>query len=114
MTKTVKPLSSITTYREATPQNPKAAFKGPRMVTDFSQNIALIPDRNPKVLVEATNKHSGSHQRQTMNASGMSACSSHISIGGSPDQPLRVYRSGDVSRPKPGRGVTKPSFQKGK
>jgi hypothetical protein len=85
------------------------------MVTDFSQNIALIPDRNHKVLVEATNKHSGAHQRQTMNASGRSAHALHdISVGGSPDQPLRVYRTGDVSKPKPGRGVTKPNFQKGK
>jgi hypothetical protein len=85
------------------------------MVTDFSINQSVIPDRRPNSLVEATNSYSDSSQTQTMNRSGRSAHTlDNISIGGSPDQPLRVYESGDVSRPKPGRGVTKPSFQKGK
>ena len=114
-TKTVKPLSSITTYRERVPTNPMAAFKGPRMVADFSINQSIIPDRKTTVLVEATNSHNGSSQTQTMNRSGRSAhVSGHISVGGSPDQPIRVYKSGDVSRTPRGSGTTKPTFRKGK
>ena len=114
-TKTVKPLSSITTYRERVPTNPMVAFKGPRMVADFSVNLSIIPDRKPSVLVEATNNHASSSQTQTMNRSGRSAhVSMDISVGGSPDQPIRVYESGEVSRQPRGSGTTKPKFQRGK
>ena len=110
--KTVERLDSITTYRERVPTNPKVAFKGPRMVADFSVNLPIIPDRNPKVLVEATNAISGSHQTMTMNRSGKSAhVSPYISVGGSPDQPLRVYKSGNISPHSRGSGVTKPQFK---
>lgn len=114
-TKTAKPLSSITMYRERVPTNPMTAYKGPRMVADFSVNQKIIPDRNPSVLVEATNKLSGSHQTQTMNRSGVSAHAlKNVMVGGSPDQPIRVYKSGQVSKHTPGRGTSKPKFQKGK
>ena len=113
MPKTVRRLDSITTYRERVPTNPAAAYKGPNMVFDHSKNMDVIPDRLPKVLIEATNHHpSGSRsQSMTMNSTGRSAVfatENNISVGGSGDFPGKVYETGHVTTPK-GSKTTVPS-----
>ena len=89
------------------------------MAFDMSVNMEIIPDRIPNVLIEATNHHAGAptDQAMTMNRSGKSAIfglENDISVGGAPEHPGRVYKTGDVSSQPRGRGVGKPKFQGGK
>lgn len=98
MPKMNRRLSLSTTFRSRTPTNEQTASNFTNMVFDHSRQKALMPDRWPKRLVEATVLNSISNRRP-MNASGKPMAlgitdtggirigGDRIEVGGSPDSP---------------------------
>jgi len=93
MPKMNRRLSSITTFRSRTPTNEQTAENFTQMVYDFSKQKAVVPDRNPKVLIETTRGVSPGGYR-CMNVSGKPMAlgidgigGRRVHLGGAPDEP---------------------------
>jgi hypothetical protein len=54
------------------------------MVWDYSEQMPLVPDSDPNVAVEATQK-TGEKPYRTMNANGRPYAVRGVMVGGSPD-----------------------------
>jgi hypothetical protein len=93
MPKMIRRLGSITSFRSRTPTNEQTASNFTNMVFDHSQQKEVVPDRKPKVLIEATAGISRGGYR-TMNRSGQPMAlglkgvgGTRVNLGGAPDSP---------------------------
>jgi hypothetical protein len=94
--KQVLRISPSTTLRRREPTNEHTANKVPNFVWDHSQQQQLVPDTDPRVSVEATQKTDGAPYR-TMNRSGRPFALG-VEVGGSPDDRGTQTRRGPRAR----------------
>lgn len=76
--------SVTTTLRRREPTAPWAAEHHPSMVWDYGQQMPLVPDSDPNVSVEATQK-TGDKPYRTMNRDGKPYALRGVMVGGAPD-----------------------------
>ena len=88
--------SSITNLRYREPVNPKMSDRAMQFVVDYKITKRLIPDSNPSVLVESTQRGGGyisanaSKNLMSVNRYGRSAALGDLynaNLGGCPDEP---------------------------
>lgn len=78
------PISGTGVMRRREPTNTFVTSKHPNMVFDHSNQLPVIPDTDPRVSVEASQK-TGSAPYRTMNRSGHPFAMVGNFVGGSPD-----------------------------
>lgn len=93
MPKMIRRLSATTVFRSRTPTNEQTASNFTNMAFDHSRQKEVVPDRKPRVLIEATQGISRGGYR-TMNRSGQPMAlgvkgvgGSRVNMGGAPDSP---------------------------
>lgn len=85
-------LSGSGVLRKRPPTNYHTASKNVNFAFDHSKQFALLPDGNPRSLIEATHMTGKENNYRTMNRSGKPFALG-VSVGGSPDDsgtPLQV------------------------
>jgi hypothetical protein len=98
--------TDVIRYRRAYP-HPKLAEANTQFIFDHKQQAAVIPDRRPKALIEASTQRDMTSPHQAMNHNGRSSvfgAIGRVELGGSPDEPGLAGRIGSLGPARGSRG----------